>query len=156
MTKYSFDIKNSQDKLKDLLSQYEEFLLDDTSGRKALGLSISSWHMVDWIFEEFKNLHNKSTIEDFRETLYPNCPSLKLMHDIATVEKHSTLSRPKANIKETRKHTGSFDSSFDDSFDTSGLEIELEDGDVLDFAEEIKKVILFWENYFKTELNITP
>ncbi len=155
MTKYSFDIKNSRDKLKNLLSQYEEFLLDDTSVNKALELSTNSWHMTDWIFEEFKSLHSKPNLGDFRETLYPNCPSLKLMHDIANGEKHSQVSRPKANIKETRKHNGSFDSSFDDSFDTSGLEIELDDGSVLDFAEEIKKVINFWENYFKNELNIT-
>ena len=35
------------------------------------------------------------------------------------------------------------------------LAIELEDGSVLDFAEEVKKVVNFWKEYFQNQLKIT-
>lgn len=151
---YSFDTRTSEDKFKELLKQYENFKKDDTSTAKAEELSTNSWHLTDWIFEEFKNIHLISGLGDFRETLYPECPSLKNMHDIANGSKHSKVSRPKASIKETRKHFGPYSSEFSREFDQTTLEIELENGTILYFIDEIEKVIFFWRTYFKTKLNI--
>lgn len=151
---HSFGTHTSKEKLEQLLEQYEDFKSDDTSIRKANDLSINSWHIIDWIFEEFKNIHLTSSIGDFRATLYPLCQSLKIMHDIANSAKHSELTRPKAAIKEIRKHLGPFSSVFSREFDQTILEIEMLDGSVIYFVDEIEKVIEFWKDYFKTKLNI--
>jgi hypothetical protein len=158
MPNYSFDIKNSQDKLNNLLLKYNEYLENDISTSKAVELSVDSWHLVDWVFEEFIRPNSNLTLENFREILYPKCPSLKLMHDIANGSKHSKLTRPKASIKLTRVHDGDFsnDDFCSEDFDTSRLEIELEDGTILFFPDVIEKVIAFWKSYFQSLLNTIP
>jgi hypothetical protein len=103
---------------------------------------------VDWIFENHKEIHNFNDLGLFRESLYPNCESLKIMHDLANATKHLNVTRQKGDIKATREYLGTFDNSFDFTFDTSHLEIEKNDGTRLAFAVEIKKVKEFWDEYF--------
>ena len=151
---YTFEDKTSKDKFKELIHQYEEFRDDDTSSVKATELCTNAWHLIDWIFNEFKEIHQKENIGDFRETLYPDCESLKIMHDIANGTKHSKVSRPKASIKETKKHIGAFSREFSREFEQTNLLIEMENGEVLYFVDEIEKVMEFWKDYFKSKLNI--
>lgn len=150
----SFENKASLDKLKDLLILYNEFKDDDTSSLKAETLSLNSWHLTDWVFEEFKSIHLQSKLGEFREQLYPKCLSLKIMHDLATGAKHNKISHPKASIKLARKHDGDFNSDFSRDFDVDSLEIEMDDGRVLDFIDEIELVIKFWIKYFNEVLKI--
>lgn len=152
-TMYTFEDKTSKDRLKDLLLQYEEFKKDDTSSVKATELCTNAWHLVDWVFEEYKDVHLMASIGDFRETLYPECGSLKIMHDIANGSKHSKVSRPKASIKTTLKHEGPFSNVFSREFDQTSLEIEMEDGTILYFVDEIEIVIKFWKDHFKNRLD---
>lgn len=152
---YSFETRTAADKLTEFLSQYEAFKGDNSSSSaKAIELSTNSWHLTDWVFEEFKAIHQQTTIGVFRETLYPLCPSLKIMHDIANGSKHSKVSRPKATIKETRKYDGEFSQEFSSEHNISALVIEMENGSVLYFMAEIKAVISFWTDYFENELGI--
>jgi len=137
-----------------LLKQYEDFKVAVTSTTKALALSTDAWHLIDWVFNEFKAIHLMSDLGVFRETLYPQCTSLKIMHDIANGAKHSKISKPKASIKETRKHIGPFSSVFSREFDQTSLEIELEDGTILHFVDEIEAVINFWIDYFRNNLKV--
>ncbi|MFB9080482.1 hypothetical protein ACFFLS_20320 [Flavobacterium procerum] len=149
-------IEDSTKKLKELIFEYEDFLKDDLVEYKANNLCTNAWHIIDWILVEFVNIHGYQNIGDLRISLYPRCNSLKIMHDIANSSKHNNLDRPKAFIKTTNIHEGDFckeDFSSDD-FDVSRLEIELEDGTILDFNEEIKIVIEFWKSYFSNDLAI--
>ncbi len=73
---YTFEDKTSQDKFQELIQQYEEFKKDDTSSTKALELSTNAWHIIDWVFNEFQEIHQTNTIGDFRETVYQECESL--------------------------------------------------------------------------------
>ncbi|MBC8052029.1 MAG: hypothetical protein H7Y13_03095 [Sphingobacteriaceae bacterium] len=151
---YSFDTRTSEDKLKELLNQYEDFKQNNTSSAKAAELSTNAWHLTDWVFEEFKVVHLMLTLGDFRETLYPECPSLKIMHDIANGSKHSKVSRPKALIKETKRRIGPFSSVFSRAFSQTTLQIEMADGCILYFLDEIENVISFWKSYFESQLKI--
>ncbi|KIQ14654.1 hypothetical protein RT99_22740 [Flavobacterium sp. MEB061] len=149
-------IDNSTKKLKELILEYEDFLKDDLIEYKANNLCTNAWHIFDWILVEFRNIHGYYNIGDLRNSLYPRCNSLKIMHDIANASKHNNLDRPKASIRTTNMHEGDFckaDFSSDD-FDVSRLEIELEDGMILNFNEEIKNVIEFWKSYFNNDLEI--
>lgn len=154
MSKHSFNIQNSKDKLTLLITEYEEFIKDDTSSIKATNLSTNAWHMVDWVFEEFPTIHGLADNGAFRNTLYPRCSSLKIIHDIANGTKHKELNRPKASIKTTKERKGTFDETFDRTFDISALLIELADGSILFFLDEIKNVMDFWKDYFKNDLGI--
>lgn len=149
-------INNSTTKLKELVLEYEDFLKDDLIEYKANNLCINAWHIIDWIVEEFENIHGFNKIEHLRNSLYPQCDSLKIMHDIANASKHNNLTRPKASIKMTNNHKGDFCSKDFSSvdFNVSRLEIELEDGTILNFKKEIKIVIDFWKDYFKNTLQI--
>jgi len=147
-------IDNSVKKLKELIFEYEDFLKDDLIEYKANNLCTNAWHIIDWILIEFGHIHGYSNIGDLRNSLYPRCNSLKIMHDIGNTSKHNKLDRPKASIRTTNIHEGDFckaDFSSND-FDISRLEIELEDGTILDFNTEIKKVIEFWKIYFTNDL----
>jgi hypothetical protein len=149
-------INNSTKKLNELILEYDDFLKDDLIEYKANNLSTNAWHIIDWVLREFENIHGFNRIEDLRNSLYPQCGSLKIMHDIANASKHNNLNRPKASIKTTNNHKGDFcskDFSGAD-FNVSRLEIELEDGTILNFKNEIKIVINFWKDYFKNTLQI--
>lgn len=95
-----------------------------------------------------------SSIGDFRETLYPECRALKIMHDIANGSKHSKVSRTKASIMTTLRYKGPFSIVFSREFDQTSLEIEMEDGTILYFVDEIEIVIKFWKDHFKNRLDI--
>jgi hypothetical protein len=148
MGSLTFGSNSATDKYIEFLEEYAEYEKDDISIKKAINLSTSAWHLVDWSYEDFKSVHNCDNIGEYRKILYPTCPSLKIMHDLANANKHKKLERPKANLKNTRKHNGAFSSAFSSGFDISHLEIELENGTKLDFKQEIEKVKIFWDNYF--------
>lgn len=151
---YSFEDKNAQDKLKDLLNQYTEFKNDHGSSAKASDLVTNAWHLIEWVFEEFQQQLQVSSITDLRETLYPLCPQLKIMHDLANGSKHSIVTRPKAPISGTSKQFGAFSSQFSNDFSKTALLIQMQDGSRLYFDDEIKIVMQFWKDYFKNTLHI--
>ena len=102
MGSLTFGTDNAKDKYREFLSEYHDYKNDETSTKKAINLATTSWHLIDWAFEDFKLTHNLQNIGEFRETLYPSCPSLKIMHDLANASKHKNLDRPKANLKNTQ------------------------------------------------------
>lgn len=116
-------------------------------------MASSAWHLVDWAFEEHEKNHNFTNIGSFRESLYPNCESLKVMHDLTNASKHKILSRPKGELKNTKEHKGDFcnkDFSSKD-FNVSYLQIEKNDGTKVSFRNEIESVKNFWIEYFKNK-----
>jgi hypothetical protein len=149
MGSLNFGKDTAKDKYDSFLVEFEEYINDDLSTNKAQRVATSAWHLVDWVFEYHKEVHHFNDLGLFRASLYPNCESLKIMHDLANATKHLIVSRQKGDIKDTREHSGTFDSTFDLTFDTSYLEIEKNDGTKLSFDSEIKKVKQFWDEYFK-------
>ena len=148
MSSLNFGKDNSVDKYQEFLADYNDYKNDDLNVNKAKRVAVSSWHLVDWTFQEFKSTHNFTDIGNYRESLYPNCDSLKIMHDIANTTKHKLLTRPKADLKDTKEHRGDFSNDFSFDFDISYLELEKNDGTILRFVEETEKVKGFWDNYF--------
>ncbi|OCB73838.1 hypothetical protein B0A79_24070 [Flavobacterium piscis] len=157
MPAYLFDQDSSEKKLKQLIVLYDKFMEDPDSSEKALQIATEAWHLTDWVHKEFQTTHNIDILGDFRETLYPYCNSLKIMHDLANSSKHGDTSRPKAGIQSAYLYEGDFDpSDFSmEEFEVSRLEIILTDNSKLYFDEEITKVVDFWKDYFRNELNIT-
>lgn len=149
MGSLNFGKDTAEDKYAAFLLEYDEYKNDDLSISKAQRVATSAWHLVDWIFENHRAIHNFNDLGLFRESLYPNCKSLKIMHDLANATKHLNVTRQKGDIKDTREHAGIFSNVFSDEFDTSRLEIEKNDGTKLSFRREIKKVKEFWDNYFR-------
>lgn len=149
MGSLNFGRDAAEDKYSSFLLEYKDYMSDDLSTDKAQRVATSAWHLVDWVFENHKSIHQFNNIGLFRESLYPHCESLKIMHDLANATKHLNVTRPKGDIKDTREYSGTFDSTFDFTFDTSHLEIEKNDGTKLSFVREIMKVKDFWDEYFK-------
>lgn len=160
--KHSFDTRTPVTKFQDLWADYEDYLADKTSSRKATHFATTSWHLIDWLFSIYVPLEGPingfESLHAYREDLYPRCPYLKIMHDIANGSKHAELSRAKSGIKETNKIIGDFDENDfnNEDFLVTRLEIEMEDGSILDFYNVAKEVAEFWKNYFNTVLGIYP
>ncbi|HRO43020.1 MAG TPA: hypothetical protein PL009_09310 [Flavipsychrobacter sp.] len=149
MGSLNFGKDTAEDKYASFLSEYKEYMDDDLSIPKAQRVATSAWHLIDWAFENDKCKHNFTDLSNFREALYPRCASLKIMHDLATATKHLTVSKPKADIRDTRKHAGTFSAAdFSDDFDIPRLEIEKSDGKRLSFRREMETVLNFWKSYF--------
>ncbi|MGU3374465.1 hypothetical protein [Chryseobacterium sp. M5A1_1a] len=148
MGSLNFGKDSAEDKYASFLQDYEEYINDDLSIVKAQRVATSAWHLVDWVFENRRAIHFFTDLGLFRESLYPRCESLKIMHDIANATKHSIVSRQKGDIKDTREHNGVFSDAFSDAFDISYLEIEKNDGTKLSFRREAKKAKEFWDLYF--------
>lgn len=149
MGSLTFGTDTARDKYQEFLEEYAEYKKDEISVKKALNIATTAWHLVDWTFDDYKVIHHTTNIGEFRETLYPDCQSLKIMHDLANASKHKNLDRPKANLKNTTTHLGSFSRDFSSDFDKTHLQIELDNGTKLHFQGEIDKVKAFWDNFFK-------
>ncbi|WP_162141776.1 hypothetical protein [Daejeonella oryzae] len=140
-----------------MIKEYKLFKKDHTSASRALDLCNNAWHMTDWVFREYKSVHLQPTLGKFRETLYPECNALKIMHDIANGSKHLTLDfgREKGDIKDTRTtYTEEFTCEFTSEFGDTIHQVELNNGSMLNIQDEIGQVVSFWINYFHTKLDI--
>jgi hypothetical protein len=156
MPNLSFDIKLSTDFFQKLVDDYREFKLDTTSSRKAINCAMTAWHLTDWVFNEFNSSisTNFNSLGLFIAEVKRLCPSLQIMHDITNGSKHHTLTRHNPQINDSNLHTGTFDETFDQTFDISSLVIEMNDGSIKYFEDEIKQAIDFWISYFKSAFNI--
>jgi hypothetical protein len=148
MDSLNFGKDSAIDKYIFFIQDYEEYNKDDLSILKAKRVATSAWHLVDWVFKDFILIHNFTDLGLFRQSLYPNCESLKIMHDLANADKHLKLSNPKGDIKNTKEHKGVYSNVYSNIYDISCLQIEKNDGTKLNFKREIKKVKEFWDNYF--------
>jgi hypothetical protein len=52
MSKYSFDIKDASGMMETLRENYQEFLEDLLSSRKAINCSVLAYHISEWIYDE--------------------------------------------------------------------------------------------------------
>ncbi len=155
MAKLSFDIKNSGDLLKKLQDDHNDFLQDPTSSRIALNCAMTAWHLVDWVFNEYKlsGLVSKNAKRDalrqFQEELKAQCSELQIMNDIADGTKHCEIDR-KHDTQSTNLHEGSFSNDFSRDFDISCLLIQMDNGSEVYFEDSIESVMSFWENYINS------
>jgi len=151
MPDFSFEIKNSRDFFAKLLADYQEYRKDTTNSRTALNCSMTAWHLIEWIYDEFSynTSSNFTKISSFQEHLKSLCPSLKIMQDLTNGTKHSKLTKYKPHVKEARLHEGDFSSDFSRDFDITTLEIELNDGTKKYFEDEARLVVDFWTNFLK-------
>lgn len=151
MSDLSFSIKTSKDFFEKLKDDHQEFCKDKTSSRVALNCALASWHLSEWVYNEFnsKLVSDFPSLVDFQRYIKERCPSLQIMHDIANGTKHYLLSRHRPIIKETNLHQGEFSSDFSRDFNISTLNIDLNDGTKKYFEDEIEQSILFWSSYLK-------
>jgi hypothetical protein len=151
---------SSLKKLHELLEEYSEFSKEPLSERMANNLCKQSWHLTDWVFNEFiysaSNLKSRDQqIGDWRNTLYPRCPSIKIIHDLAQESKHSIVTRPKDFVESIGTVESTFDYTFDFTFNDSKLVIIMQNGDSLNFRNTIAEVIDFWKSLFNSDLNLS-
>lgn len=150
MNSLNFGKDTSRDKYAEFLQDYADYIQNKLEIRLAKNVANSSWHLVDWVYQENLNTHNYTNIGDFRESLYSDCKSLKIMHDIANSSKHMTLSRRKSDVSSSSEYQGDFDpNDFDsDDYNVSFLQLTKDDGTSLNFEKELGKVKSFWDDYF--------
>lgn len=148
---YSFDIKNSKDLFHEFCIRSEQYRKDPISSGGAVICAILSWHIVEWLYQEHEFLSSEhSKKRDFQNYIKKQCPSLSYMQDIANGSKHRGISNYTPVVKDTRIHQGAFSSGFSNGFDISSLKVELDDGTVVYFDEEIEKVEFFFKEIFKS------
>lgn len=154
---YSFDIKDSKDLLAEFCARANEYRQKPLSSGSAVICAILSWHIVEWIYQEFDFIKKShKDIVAFQHSLKNQCPSLSYMQDITNGSKHRGITRYRPVVRHTESHGGIFDDNVFNSnvFDVSCLRMKLDNGEVVDFDQEIEKVEIFLIKYFDTELNI--
>lgn len=155
MNDLSFSIQTSEDFLKKLLEDYEEFKLNPISSRIALNCAITSWHLTEWIFNEYKHLFAQyNNLGMYQGAIKQLCPSLQIMHDLANGTKHYVLTKHNPIVNESNIHQGGFSREFSREFDISYLYLLLKNGTKLIFDDEIQSVVVFWKQYFKLTFGI--
>ena len=147
--------KTSVDKFKELKEDYSEFIKDKTSTKLALDYAMNAWHLAEWIYKEYNLCVYFPTLKLYQDDVVLQCPALKIMHDLANGNKHYLITKYRPTVKNTTISTGAFSSDFSRDFDISTLVIELNDGSEIYFEDEIEKAMIYWEDYFKTELGVT-
>ena len=152
---YSFDIKSSQDLYLEFKTRTEDYRKDKMSSGNAVICAILSWHIIEWIYQEYDSTLTKfSTKRKFQDYVKRECPSLSYMQDIANGSKHRGITMYTPAVKETKSHKGAFSSGFSNGFDVSTLRIELENQVFVYFDDELDKADYFLAIFFRNVLNI--
>lgn len=147
MNKLSFEINNSLQFYKKLEEDYSDYIKNNLSSRLAINCALTSWHLSDWIYNEYKFDKEFQNIFEFQKSLKEICGELQVMHDISNGTKHFFLNKHKPKVENTEKHIGPFDSTFGLTFDKTYLKVEMKNGEILSFETILKKVLLFWKDY---------
>ena len=142
-----FGIENAKDRLGLLKADYAKLVQYPLNISLAEKACSDAWHLNDWVYKEKQTLNNLLTLEEFRKVLYEECPEMRILHDIVNTSKHKELSRPKARIIKTKKHSGAFSSDFSNDFDISRLEVYLEKGSKIDIDDLLKIAIDYWSKH---------
>ena len=125
------------------------------SSGNAVICAILSWHVIEWIYQEFSSLLAKYPGKgEFQKSIKQKCPSLSYMHDIANGSKHRGITRYTPAVRQTESHKGGFSLGFSKGFDVSCLKLELEIGQIVYFDEELDKFEAFIRKYFQSELGV--
>ncbi len=141
---------------------YQDYLQDQGSERKAMHAALSAFHMADhvWTYyhqENPKIVHRATTTNKYREVLARDCcPDFALLRDIAEVHKHMRLDRPKqpprlimssTNVRVENIDGDSLDCGVLGSFVLGGyaVVIDLDDGSKRVFGDVLRNVIEMWE-----------
>ncbi|HDM8199184.1 TPA: hypothetical protein P0E36_005391 [Vibrio harveyi] len=150
---YSFDIKNSKDLFQEFSCLAEEYRKEPLSSGSAVICAIFSWHIVEWIYQEYPSLATTYPKKrDFQNFMKGSCPALGYMQDIANGSKHRGITMYQPVVKKTERHQGAFSSAFSKDFDVSSLKIELDGGVVAYFDEEVDKVEAYIKQFFSNTL----
>ncbi|KGY07007.1 hypothetical protein [Vibrio sinaloensis] len=149
---YSFDIKDSKDLFHEFSRLVGEYRKDPLSSGSAVICAIFSWHVVEWIYQEYPSLTaTYPKKRDFQDFMKSSCPALSYMQDVANGSKHRGITMYQPVVKKTERHQGAFSSAFSKDFDVSSLKIEL-DGGVAYFDEEVDKVEAYIKHFFSNTL----
>lgn len=150
---YSFEIKSSVDLLNELSRRVEDYKNDQLSSGNAVVCAILCWHLVEWIYQEYKGTAPELTKkEDFQKYIKSECNSLSYIQDVANGSKHMGITRYIPQVKSTEKHNGAFSSGFSKGFDISCLRMEIEGNHFVYFDEEIINALSFLEKYLSDRL----
>jgi hypothetical protein len=153
MVSYSFSIQNAVDLLRALNAAVDDYLTDPLSSRKAVICAMFSWHLVDWVHQEYPAVAAKfPKLTDYQLHLKSECKSLSYMQDITTGTKHRTITWYLPAVKKAEEHRGAFSNAFSKAFDVSCLQLTLTDGIFVYFDEEVTKVRDYWNTYFTDTL----
>ena len=154
---YSFDIKTSMDLFNELSKRVEEYNKNPMSSGNAVICAILCWHVVEWIYQEYREqLSAYNTNQKFQEFMKEECVSLCYMQDIANGSKHRGITRYTPIVKKTKKHNsgGAYSNAYSNAYSSSPcLQMELDEGQVVSFDEEIQKAKSFLDSFIKSNLN---
>lgn len=138
---YSFDIKSSADLFNEFRSRAGDYRKDPLSSGNAVICAILSWHVVEWVYQEYSTELTRFTKRrDFQDFVKTECHSLSYMQDIANGSKHRGITMYEPAVKDTKKHQGGFSKGCSKGFDVSSLRVVLDGGVFAYFDEELDKV----------------
>ena len=156
---FSFDISTPQEFFSKLKQEQQSLEADLTSSRHAINAAMTSWHLIEWVWvlavkgkpqvQKRIGEHSKNC-KMFRKFLLTQCPQLESMQCICEGSKH--LGTSGKIVSNTSVHGGAFSNGFSKGFDISRLQIKKDNGSVVDFDNELKSVVDFWEQFFKSYL----
>lgn len=130
----------------------DDYLSDVLSTRKAVMCAMFAWHLTDWVQAEHPKHPTRRTLQDEARR---HCPALSYMRDIVTAAKHRSIRAWVSAVKSADAHRGAFSRGFSTGFDIPCLMLELADGSVVYFDEEVIKSRDFWHDYFSTALHVS-
>lgn len=156
MTPLSFGIKSSVDFYKKLLDDYNDYLMDVNSSRLAVNCAMTGWHLIDWVYHEFKKDDFKS-LSAFKDDIKVKCKEIEILQDITLGTKHYKLTSRESALRETKLSLND-NNEIDDyckELNVSMFNVITKKGEMLYFNDVMQTVIIFWRKYFKEELKIT-
>lgn len=151
----SFEIENSKGFFQKLRDEYKDFDKEHLNPRFAINCAITSWHLTDWIYQEFykndrrfqdskENEKKTLGLVKFQEHLKISCPELEYMRMITNGSKHCKINQKYKTVTSS----GDFSPYDYDRHDYAVPRFVIinEIDKEIDFEELLVTTIKFWEN----------
>lgn len=123
------------------------------TAREAFNLCSSLWHMIDWVTVDPRTNPDGKHISEVRKELEATCPALSVLHDITTLSKHASLSKPRGPVASSEAvlvgATFYFGPGGPVSEHPAEYVVTLENGKQFKLSDLLAEAFAFWEDYFR-------
>jgi len=123
---------------------YQDYLRDPTSKFRADILASALNNQIEWTFKYYKQegdkhkLRGATTLKEFRQTVFNDCPDLQLIWDLADAAKHRFLDRPSEPPRVVATSTA--------AYVVEGNDLRVGPDNRL-FSEVASNAVRYWQNW---------
>ncbi|WP_137105078.1 hypothetical protein [Azospirillum argentinense] len=153
MKQVDIGIKSSREYWELVVQPNEKAFFDTQSHQTTINLSLSLWHLGDWVSNENFPAHDKKlrkyNLQKFNKSMIESCPLFSIVRDIIDTGKHRILDRSTVNVSSVPQvASGAWGTS---AWGTTKREfyVQTDDGELIALRSVFGAASAYWRQHFE-------